>query len=41
MPESEKNAHKVEQKHINAILVVTVDDKKTQGIVEYINKEIG
>ncbi len=36
-----ENVHKTEQKHINAILVVAVEDKKMQRIAEYINKEIG
>lgn len=31
----------IEHKHINAVLIVSVDDKKMQKIVEYINKEIG
>ena len=35
------NMNNTEQKDINAILVVAVEDKKMQRIAEYINKELG
>ena len=40
-PRRREGMHKAEQKHVNAILVVSVEDKKMQRIAEYINKEIG